>query len=125
MLNIHIILMGGNILFDIDNLKLFLIISITISSITCALVQKTKGLFKSSKYLIIYSLIINMTISILFCMSFTDINIQNSLWIGLFSFIGADSIYKTLEGKISSYEEIIRKKQIQIPKENIINEEDK
>lgn len=117
--------MGGNILFDIDNLKLFLIISITISSITCALVQKTKGLFKSSKYLIIYSLIINMTISILFCMSFTDINIQNSLWIGLFSFIGADSIYKTLEGKISSYEEIIRKKQIQIPKENIINEEDK
>lgn len=117
--------MGGNILFDIDNLKIFLIISITISSITCALVQKTKVLFKSSKYLTIYSFIVNMTISILFCMSFTNIKIENSLWIGLFSFIGADSIYKTLEGKISSYEDIIRRKQVQIPKENIINEEDK
>lgn len=117
--------MGGNILFDIDNLKLFLIISIAISSITCALIQKTKGVFKSSKYLTIYSFILNMTISILFCLSFTDIKMENSLWIGLFSFIGADSIYKTLEGKISSYEDIIRNKQIQISKENIINEEDK
>lgn len=112
-------------MFDIDNLKIFLIISITISSITCAFVQKTKGLFKSSKYLIIYSLLINMATSILFCKTFTDVTLPNSLWIGLFSFIGADSIYKTLEGRISSYEEIISKKNITIPQENIINEEDK
>ena len=102
--------MGGNILFDIDNLKLFLIISITISSITCAFVQKTKGLFKSSKYLTIYSLILNMAISVLFCISFTNVTLPNSLWIGLFSFIGADSIYKSLEGKILSYRTIQERK---------------
>lgn len=112
-------------MFDIDNLKIFLIVSIIISSITCAFVQKTKGLFKSSKYLIIYSLIINILVSILFCKTFTDVTLPNSLWIGLFSFIGADSIYKTLEGRISSYEEIITKKNITIPQKNIINEEDK
>lgn len=112
-------------MFDIDNLKIFLIISITISSITCAFVQKTKGLFKSSKYLIIYSLLINMAVSVLFCKTFTDVTLPKSLWIGFFSFIGADSIYKTLEGRIASYEEIINKKNISIPKENIINEEDK
>lgn len=112
-------------MFDIDNLKIFLIVSIIISSITCAFVQKTKGLFKSSKYLIIYSLIINILVSILFCKTFTDVTLPNSLWIGLFSFIGADSIYKTLEGRISSYEEIITKRNIIIPQKNIINEEDK
>ena len=112
-------------MFNIDNLKIFLIISIIISSITCAFVQKTKGLFKSSKYLTIYSFLINILLSVLFCKTFTNINLPNSLWIGLFSFIGADSIYKTLEGRISSYEEIIAKKNITIPQENVINEEDK
>ena len=112
-------------MFNIDNLKIFLIISMIISSITCAFVQKTKGLFNSSKYLIIYSFIINITISILFCKSFTNISLPNSMWIGLFSFIGADSIYKTFEGKIKSYEEIINNKKVTISKKNIINEEDK
>lgn len=112
-------------MFNIDNLKIFLIISIIISSITCAFVQKTKGLFKSSKYLTIYSFLINILISVLFCKTFTNINLPNSLWIGLFSFIGADSIYKTLEGRISSYEEITTRKNITIPQENVINEEDK
>ena len=84
-------------MFNIDNLKIFLIISIIISSITCAFVQKTKGLFKSSKYLTIYSFLINILISVLFYKTLTNNNIPNSLWIGLFSFIVFDSIYKTIE----------------------------
>jgi len=31
---------------------------------------------------------------------FTAYNIINSLWVGLFSFLGADSLYKAFEGKI-------------------------
>lgn len=112
-------------MINIDSLKIFLIISITISSITCSFVQKTKGIFKSSKYIIFYSLFTNLIISILFCQTFTNVTLPNSLWIGLFAFLGADSIYKTLEGKISSYQEIMDKKQITISKDNIINEEDK
>jgi len=112
-------------MFNIDNLRLYLIISIALSSITCAIIQKTKGLFNSSKYIVFYSLIINIVISILFCKTFTSIDLPNSLWIGLFSFIGADSIYKSLEGKISSYNDILSRKHVSIPEENIINKEDK
>ena len=112
-------------MFNIDDLRLFLIISIAISTITCTFIQKTKKLFKSSKYLIFYSLIVNLVIGILFCITFTNISLTNSLWVGLFSFLGADSIYKTLEGKISSHEDIIKTKEIKITEENIINKEDK
>lgn len=112
-------------MFNLDNLRIYLIISIALSSITCAFIQKTKVIFNSSKYIIFYSLVINIVISILFCKTFTSIDLPNSLWIGLFSFIGADSIYKSLEGKISSYNDILSRKQITIPEENIINKEDK
>ena len=111
-------------MFNFEYLKQALIISIALSSITCTLIQKTKGFFKSSKYIVLYSLIVNIVISILFCKTFTSIDLPNSLWIGLFSFLGADSIYKTLEGKISSYTDIVEKKEITISEENIINKED-
>ena len=111
-------------MFNLEYLKQALIISIALSSITCTLIQKTKGLFKSSKYIVLYSLFVNIVISILFCKTFTNIDLPNSLWIGLFSFLGADSIYKTLEGKISSYTDIVEKKRIVISEDNIINKED-
>ncbi len=111
-------------MFDIDYLKLLLIISIVESTITCTFVQKTKVIFNSSKFITIYSFIINMLFSIIFCLSFTNITFPKSLWIGLFSYLGADTIYKSLEGKISSYSELINNNKIEIPKENIINKED-
>lgn len=112
-------------MFNIEYLRELLIISVALSTITCALVQKTKSMFTSSKYIVVYSLFINLVIGVIFCLTFTDISLPNSLWIGLFSFIGADSIYKTLEGKLSSYTDILSRKGITISKENIINEEDK
>ncbi len=112
-------------MFHIEYLQQLLIISIALSAITCAIVQKTKSILKSSKLITLYSFIINMVIGVVFCITFTDINIPNSLWIGLFSFLGADSIYKSLEGKISSYTDILNRKSITISKDNIINEEDK
>lgn len=112
-------------MFHIEYLQELLIISIALSTITCAIIQKTKFIFNSSKFIILYSLIINLVIGIIFCLTFTDINLPTSLWIGLFGFLGADSIYKSLEGKISSYSDILNRKNITISKNNIINEEDK
>ena len=112
-------------MFHIEYLQEFLIIGIALSTITCALVQKTKIIFTNSKYIVFYSLFINLIIGVIFCLTFTDITLPTSLWIGFFAFIGADSIYKTLEGKISSYSDIINRKNITISKDNIINEEDK
>ena len=112
-------------MFNIEYLKSLLIISIVLSVITCTLIQKTKGLLKSSKWIAPYSFLINMIIGILFCITFTNISFFHSLWIGFFSFLGADSIYKTLEGKIQSYKDILPKKEIILKEENIINKEDK
>lgn len=123
--NINIIYYEEEIMLNFDYLKSILLISIALSSITCTFVQKTKVLLKNSKIITIYSFVINILFSIFFCKTFTNIDLPNSLWIGLFSFLGADSIYKTLEGRISSYKELIHKDEISITKENIINKEDK
>lgn len=112
-------------MFHIEYLQELLVIGIALSTITCALVQKTKVIFKKSKYIVFYSLFINLSIGVIFCLTFTDITLPTSLWIGLFGFLGADSIYKSLEGKISSYTDILNRGNVTIPKENIINEEDK
>lgn len=111
-------------MFNFDFLKQLLIISIALSTITCAFIQKTKRLFKKSKYISLYSFIVNITIGIIFCITFTDINFPTSIWVGLFSFLGADTLYKSLEGKLAPYKELINKKTKEIPIENIINEEE-
>lgn len=111
-------------MFNLDFLQNLLMIGTALSVITCAFIQKTKIHFKSSKYIPIYSFVINILIGVLFCLTFTKISFPESLWVGLFSYIGADSIYKTLEGSLSSYTDIINRNQITIPKENIINKEE-
>ena len=93
-------------MFHIEYINELLIISIVISTITCLFIQKTKSLLPNSKSIIVYSIIVNIIFSILFCKTFTDLKIKDILWIGLFAFLGANSIYKTLEGKISTYTEL-------------------
>lgn len=112
-------------MLDLTYLQKILIVSIALSTITCAFIQKTKKHLKKSKYITLYSLFINLMIGVLFCQTFTEIKFPISLWVGLFSFIGADSIYKSLEGKMQTHTDIITKKNITIPAENIINKEEK
>ena len=97
-------------MINFEYIKNLLFISLFLSTITCTFIQKTKSLFNSSRYLIIYSFIVNIIISIIFCLTFTKISIINSLWVGLFSFLGADSIYKTFEGKLATYSKLRNKK---------------
>ena len=54
----------------------------------------------TTKYICFYSFIISISIGILFSLSFSDLNFIYSLWVGLISFIGADSVYKLFEDKI-------------------------
>ncbi len=95
-------------MLKIEYLQQMLIISVALSTITCAFIQKTKKYFKSSKHLIPYSLVVNIIIGLIFCYTFTDIKFPNSIWLGLFSFIEADAIYKSLEGKLLSYNDIMK-----------------
>lgn len=90
----------------IELLKRICFVAIVLSTISCSFIQKTKSGLKSTKYLVVYSFVVNMLLSILFCKYFTNLDFTYSLWVGFFSFLGADTIFKTLEGKLSSYEEI-------------------
>lgn len=93
-------------MLDITLLKNLLIIAIACSTITVAFIQKTKKFLPSSKIIVLYSLIINIIFSYLFCLTFTSVDYIKSLWVGLFSFLGADTLYVTLEGKLAPYKEI-------------------
>lgn len=111
-------------MLKLEYLQELLVVSIALSVFTCTFIQKTKCHLPTQKLIPIYSLIINIIIGIVFCISFTNVEFPTSLWVGLFSFLGADTLYKTLEGKIRSYGEIINRNKVSISKENIINEED-
>lgn len=98
-------------MLDFNLLQQLLITAVALGVVTCAFVQKTKGMFKSSKWIGLYSFAVNMGLGVFFCLAFTDVNLFNSLWVGVFSFIGADTLYKSLEGKLKSYSEIINKQE--------------
>lgn len=106
-------------MLKLEYLKELLLLSVALSTITCAIIQKTKSCFKTSKYICVYSFVVNIITGIMFCITFTEIKFPNSLWIGLFSFIGADTIYKSLEGKLLSHGDIVGNKII----ENTNNED--
>ena len=110
-------------MININYLRDIIIISSLISSITCTFIQKTKGHMPNSKCLPLYSLIVNLIVGIVFCITFTNVTFPTSLWVGLFSFLGADTLYKTLEGKLLSYDSILSRNKVSISKENIINKE--
>ena len=108
-------------MLDLNLLEQMLIVAVAMSAISCALVQKTKKWFKCSSCLCFYSLGLNLVLGVLFCITFTSIAFPESLWIGFFSFIGADTIYKSLEGKLASYSSLVSKDSIAVPKENLID----
>lgn len=112
-------------MLKLELLQQLLVIAIALSTVTCAFIQKTKKFFKSNKCLCKYSFIVNMVIGILFCISFTTVDFPTSLWVGLFSFLGADTIFKTLEGKLASHKDIVSNELIYVKKENLIETEDK
>lgn len=98
-------------MLNITLIKNILIIALSSSIISTSLIQKLKEGIKNRKYLLLKSFIVSMTIGIIFTLSFSNVSFKYSLWVGLISFIGADTIYKAFEDKIfdslSSLEDII------------------
>lgn len=110
-------------MLNLDLIKNILIISIACSIVTTALVQKIKEAFefKKSNRLVIVSFAVSMVIGTLFALSFSNTSLINSLWAGLISFIGADTLYKMFEDKIfKPFGEIYKKETVEIPKDDFI-----
>lgn len=85
---------------NLEIIKQILIVSIAASIVSTATIQKIKEQLKSKKWLFFTSLISSITIGITFALSFTELSIINSIWVGLITWIGADAIYKSFEDKI-------------------------
>lgn len=81
-----------------DHLLNLLAISTTFSIILMMFIQKIKTLnfIKKSWQVWIINFVSSFLIGIPFGMNFYDIGLNDALWIGLFSFIGAASIYQVL-----------------------------
>lgn len=100
-------------MLNIELLKAILVIAIASGVIMTALVQKIKESIniKDSKIIVVISFITNMVLGTLFALWFSDVVLISALWVGLFSFIGADLIYKALEDKVfKSFDKISEEK---------------
>ena len=108
-------------MLNLTLLQQMLVVAIALSVITCAFIQKTKKYFPCSSCLVIYNLVVNFVVGTLFCITFTSVDFPNSLWVSFFSFIGADTLYKSLEGKLKDYSSLVNTDYITVKKANIIS----
>ena len=92
----------GEEIMNIDLIKMLLVIACASSILSTAFVQKIKtaSIIKCNSCLLYISFFISMLFGVVFTLSFTKYDILESLWVGLFSFLGADSLYKAFEDKI-------------------------
>lgn len=110
-------------MLDFDLIKNVLVVAIGGSVITTAVVQKVKEVVNNKNVLVVIALLISLVIGTLFSMCFSDLSLVDGLWVGLITWVGADSIYKTFEDKIftpfSKLHEVV-----EVPKENTKTLED-
>ena len=101
---------------NIELIKALLLVAVLSSIISTSFIQKIKtiSLIKCSDCLIYISFLVSMSFGMLFTLSFTNYTLVESLWVGLFSFIGADSLYKAFEDKLfKSFNKINEVKEIE------------
>lgn len=87
-------------MIEIETLKNTLMVAMSAGIIVTTFVQKLKSILPSKRHIAPITIISSLLIGILFSLSFSNLNIYDSLWVGLITFIGADTIYKLFEDKI-------------------------
>ena len=79
---------------NIELLGLVLLSSLVVSVISFCFIEKTKCYIRKNEYFVIYSVLVNLLLSMFFCYCFTYISILSSIWVGIISFLISDSLYK-------------------------------
>lgn len=85
---------------DLDLIKEIIVIAIGSSVFSTAIIQKIKEQLKSKKCLFYISFLVSIATGICFSISFSNLSMINSIWVGLTTWVGADTIYKAFEEKI-------------------------
>ena len=105
---------------ELELIKQILVVAIGASIISTAIIQKIKEQLKSKLWLYLTSLVVSMSIGILFAICFSEVSIISSVWVGLFTWIGADSLYKAFEDKIfTKFSDIVKKDDTKIKEDTI------
>ncbi len=118
----------GDVMLDIfpSSLIDLLIISVTLSFVLMALIQKIKKLSFINKEWQIWmvNLFLSFSIAIPFGIKFYDASLNDGIWIGLFTFIGAPTLYETLKNQnILTYKPTSLNSTVKIPIKNKISTE--
>ena len=105
---------------DIELIKQILVIAMASSIISTAIIQKIKEQLKHKKWLFLASFLVSNVIGTFFSLNFSELSLINSIWVGIVTWVGADSIYKAFEDKIfKSYSDIDNSKTITIERDDI------
>ena len=104
-------------MLNFDLIKNILVVAIGSSVITTAIVQKIKETMSTKKYIGLISLGVSMVIGTLFAYFFSDLSLISCLWVGLCSWLGADTLYKTFEDKLFTPFKKMNEV-VEVPKEN-------
>lgn len=105
-----------------------LIVSVVFGVILVTLIQNFKSVsfIKKSWQVWLLNLFFSFAISIPFGMTFYDLNLKDSIWIGLFSFIEVSSIYELLKNhNFINYKRRSISNVVAIPTENEIVRDNK
>lgn len=100
-----------------------LLMGVTLSIFEMAFVQKLKMLpiFKKDYQVWLLNLISSFSLGIPFVMYFFGVDLEDAIWVSLFGFIGAPSIYQALKKQnLIHYKPESRKDTIEIPIQNEI-----
>ncbi len=106
-----------------DLLITTLTISVTLSIIVMASIQKIKNtkILKNDFQILLVNLILSFSLGIPFVLTFYKIDITTAIWVSLFSFIGAPTIYEIMKKQnIINYTPKSLKNIIEVPVENYI-----
>lgn len=114
-----------------EHLMNLLSISIVFSIVLMTLIQKCKSLswVNQSWHVWVLNLVFSFLLGIPFGMTFYGLNVVDSAWIGVFSFIGASSLYTVLKNQTminyhpNSVSDTIQNT-VSLPKENEITRDD-
>lgn len=84
----------------LELLKQVLIVGISASIFSTAIIQKIKEQLKSKRWLFYISLVVSVGIGIFFTLTFAELDIIGAFWVGISTWVGSDTIYRAFEDKI-------------------------
>lgn len=116
-------MIGGDKMLNDELIKSVLIVALSSSVVSSAVIQKVKECLNNKKHLCVFSFIISLIIGTFFAVTFSSCSLMEAIWVGLISWVGAGTLYATFEDKIfKSYSSL--KNNVSIESDNNIRSED-